>query len=83
VADQDGRLLAERVDKADNIGRELVDVVVFDSCWLVALSVATQIRRNDMIASLGESRELMPPRAPELGEAVEAEHERPVGRPVG
>jgi hypothetical protein len=50
VADQDGRLLAERVDKADNIGRELVDVVVLDSRWLDALSVAAQIRLDDMIA---------------------------------
>src|SRR5947209_15406447 len=38
----------------------------------VRVIVATQIRSNDSIAVLSEERYLMPPRIPELGEAMQA-----------
>src|SRR2546429_623668 len=41
----------------------------------VGLAVPAQARRDDMIASRGQGRKLVPPRVPQLGEAVTEEHE--------
>ena len=76
VADDHRRLLAERIDDSDHIRREVLDVVGIDLARLVALAVAAQIRGDRVIARLRERRQLVPPRIPGLGKAVEQEHQR-------
>ena len=46
-------------------------------------AVAPQVGGDGAVAGSAERAELMPPRATELGKAVEAEDERPVLGPLG
>ena len=76
VPDDDRRFLAERVDQADHVGRQVMDVVVVDAGRLVALAVAAQVGRNRVKPCLGRRRQLVPPGVPGLGESVQEDDER-------
>jgi hypothetical protein len=80
VADDDCALPAQRDDEVGRVVDERRQVV-----WAAELGVAVapQVGGDGAVPGLGERRELVPPRAPELWEPVQAEDERPVGRPVG
>ena len=47
---------------------------------LVGPAVAAEVHRGDAVAGVGEGDHLVAPRVPELREAVEHEHQRPVAR---
>jgi len=70
VSYYDGLLFAEEIDEADNISAEVENAVVFDSLWPIRLAVATLVRCDDVISSLRQCLQLMPPRVPQLWKAV-------------
>ena len=50
MTDHDGGLLAERVDDADDVGREVMNVVGVDRRRLVGLAVAAHVRGHGVKA---------------------------------
>ena len=80
VADDDRPLAAERPDERGSVVDERPEV---ERPLELRLAVAAQVGCDRPVAGAGQGGKLVPPRAPELGEAVQAEHERPVLRPVG
>ena len=80
VTDDYRPLAAERRDQRCCVVDERPQVV---RPLQLGLPVATQIGGDRSIPGGGEGGQLVLPRAPELGEAVQAEHERSGVRPVG
>ena len=76
VAHDRGLLRAERGHEARDILRENVDPVGVQPARLVALPIASQVGRDDSMARLREHRNLVAPRCPVLGKAVEEKHQR-------
>ena len=74
------KLARERRHQARDVLREHVDPVGVEAARLVALSVAAQIGSHHVKARLGERRNLVAPRGPVLGKAMQEEHERPAPR---
>jgi hypothetical protein len=80
VPDEHRSLAAERGDEPGDVVDERADVVRAPA---LGLPVAAQVGCDRAVAGLAECGELMPPGAPQLGEAVQAEDERAVVRAVG
>jgi hypothetical protein len=78
VADDDGVLLTQRADQCGDVGGGGRQVVA--ARGLVTAAVAAQVRRDGAEAGRGQRRQLRPPGPPELGEAVQEQDERIVGR---
>ena len=76
VPDDNGGLLPERVDQTDDVGREVLDVVVAHRRRLVGLAEAAHVRRDGVKAGGRQGRELVPPRVPGLRPAVQEQDER-------
>ena len=84
VVPDEGRLLvAEVVEQAAQIGREVVRAVPIDLGGAAAPPVAPQVGRDGAVPGPSERVQLMPPRVPELGEAVAEDDRRPIGGPGG
>jgi hypothetical protein len=62
-------------DEPRHVVHQLADAVVFDARGLVAQVVAAQVGRDD-VETLAERGELVTPRVPEFGEAVQQQDER-------
>jgi hypothetical protein len=75
VPDDVGPLLAQRADQRDDIGDERLDAIA--AARLVGEVVAAHVRRDGAVARSGERRQLEAPGVPELGEAVQEQHDRP------
>ena len=76
VVPDDRRLLAlEMADDRRDVADEQAHVVVLDARRLVAQVVAALIDGHDLEA-IRQRRHLMPPRVPEVGEAVNHDDER-------
>ena len=75
--DEDGLLDAERVEQADQIAGQVMDVVGLDLRRPVAVAVAALVGRDGAEAGRGERRHLMAPRVGQLGEAVAEDDGRP------
>ena len=75
VADDDRALPPEVADEPQHVGRQQLELVAGHAFRLVALTVAAQVRRDDLEA-LGQGRDLAPPGVPELREAVQQHDER-------
>jgi hypothetical protein len=80
VPDHDRPLATERCNEAGDIADERPQVV---GSAELGLAVAPQVGRDRAVPGRGEGGELVPPRASELREAVQAEDELPVAGPVG
>jgi hypothetical protein len=80
VADDDGPVSLEGGDEARGVLDERRQVVRPAE---LGAAVAPQVGGDGAVAGSAERAELMPPRATELGKAVEAEDERPVLGPLG
>jgi hypothetical protein len=80
VADDDGPVAPEGGDEARGVLDERRQVVRPAE---LGAAVAPQVGGDGAVAGSAERAELMPPRATELGKAVEAEDERPVLGPLG
>ena len=80
MADDDGTFAPERRDEAGGVLDERRQVVRPAE---LGAAVAPQVGGDGAVAGSAERAELMPPRATELGKAVEAEDERPVLGPLG
>src|ERR1700678_3158286 len=76
MADDDGIGLAERADQPGRVGGGGDQVIA--PRRLVAAAIAAQIDRYRPVAGLGQRDELVPPGPPELREAVQEQHERPL-----
>ena len=76
VADHDRVRLAQRPDQPGRVGGGRDQVVAAGR--LVAAAVAAQVHRDRAEARLGQRGQLMAPGPPELGEAVQQQHQRPV-----
>ena len=68
--------LAQRPDDAGDVGGEGEGVVA--ARRLVGGAVAAQVHRGDAVAGVGEAGQLVAPGPPELREAVQQHHERPL-----
>src|SRR6185503_501750 len=79
VADDGGLVAPEMADDGCDVADEQTHVIALDSGWLVAQVIATLIDRDDQ-ESIRERRHLMPPRVPEVGEAVNHDDQRGAGR---
>src|SRR5208282_1159050 len=64
VPDDDGLLLAQGMNDADDVGREVQDVIRLDRFRRVRLPIPALIRRDRLVASLGKRCHLMPPGVP-------------------
>ena len=76
VADDHGGLGAEGIEQARHVAHQVEDGVGVDGFGGLGLAVATHVGRHGVVARRSQRRELMPPRVPELGEAVTQEHQR-------
>jgi hypothetical protein len=74
VADDVRPRLAQSSDQAGDVTGEGPQVVA--ARGLVGVAVAAQVDRDGAVAAVGEPGELVTPRPPELGEAVEQDDER-------
>jgi hypothetical protein len=74
VADNVRAFLAERMDECQDIIDERLDVVAAGR--LVGEVVAAEVGRHGAEAGFSERGQLVAPRVPALGEAVEKQHER-------
>lgn len=77
VADHDGVVGAKRVQQCDHVLAErhrVVAAVGGPGSWCIAAHEG----RDHAVARADQRRDLMPPRARVVGEAMKAEHERPV-----
>jgi hypothetical protein len=81
VPDDDRVALAERLDHSRDVAGEGERVV---PAWgLVRPAVPAQVHRRGTKAGLGEERQLVAPRPPELREPVQQQHQRGVGPILG
>ena len=71
--DREG-LLSKMVGEPENVRGELVEIIRLHAFRLITKVVASLIRSHHVKATLGERRDLLPPRKPELGESVEQEY---------
>jgi len=62
--------LAKGIDESNNISAQLENVVVLDGLWPIRLAVATLVRCDDVVSSLSQRLQLMPPRVPQFRKAV-------------
>jgi hypothetical protein len=65
MTDQIHFIVAECIYQAENIISKFVQRIFFDPFGFVAQIVATLVRDDDAIASLGQRRDLRPPANPE------------------
>src|SRR6476469_2499762 len=74
VADQVRAGLAERLDEPADVAGEGPGVVA--AGWLVGVAVAAQVDGDRAVAGVGQRAELVAPRPPEAGEAVQEQDQR-------
>ena len=72
--------LTQHPDQALHVPRKQVQSVVFDALRLIRKVVTAHVRGYDAEASPRQRGDLEPPRVPELREAVQQHHERPLPR---
>ena len=75
VAYDDGPFRAERCDQPVDICAHVLDRIRLDGVRLVAAAIATHIRYGNPIAGVHQRRNLMAPRVPTLGKAVDQDDE--------
>jgi hypothetical protein len=80
VADDDGPIRAQRRDQPGNVGGQVLDRVGIDGVRLVAAAITAHVRRGHPVARLRQCRNLMAPRIPALGKAVDQDDQRSVSR---
>jgi len=83
VADDVHPLGAERVGEAHDVGGQRCARVGLDALRPSARRVAAQVGRHGAVAGLGEPPGDRAPRSPRLREAVQQQHDAPVGGPGG
>ncbi len=71
VAGDDALLLAEGIEQTGDVGGDVLAAVVGGVRGRVGVAIAAHVGSDGAIARIGEGRELVPPRIPELGEAVD------------
>ena len=76
VTDPNGALRADIVEQADHVGSQFVDAVGVDCVRTRRAAIAALIGCQDVIAGLGENRNLVAPRVGEFGKAVDQDHDR-------
>ena len=69
MADDDGLLLAERVEDPDHVADEVEERVFLDLLRTVGLPVAAHVRGDSAPARFGERAQLMPPGVPGFQES--------------
>jgi hypothetical protein len=80
VPDHVRPLAAGGVDQPHDIGGQPVEGIGPDARGLVAGVVAALVDRPHLVARGGQGGNLPPPAVPELGETVQQQHQRAVGR---
>ncbi|MFO0634089.1 MAG: hypothetical protein U0168_14685 [Nannocystaceae bacterium] len=81
MTDDVGRVQTQGRDELGDVVGEALHGVTGDRAGLVGEVVAAQIGRVHVEPGRGQARELVAPRVPELGEAVQQQHRRPRTRP--
>jgi hypothetical protein len=71
---------AECVHEAEDIGKLVAQAVALNILGCVRLADSTQVGRDGVVAGCGQCRELVAPRVPHLGKAMDHHHQRPVAR---
>lgn len=74
VADQENTIDGEIVEKAEEVADDVEDGVGGKEDGGIGVAIATKVGSKDTVAKVGEELELVAPRVPELGEAVEEEN---------
>jgi hypothetical protein len=80
VAHHSRAFSAERRDQAADVGAKVLERISLDAVGLVAAAIAAHIRRGYAIAGIGERRDLVTPRIPALGKAVDQNDQRASAR---
>jgi hypothetical protein len=80
VSDHDRLLDAERVEQAGEIADQMVNRVCVHRLRSVGVAIAALVRRNGVKSGLRQRPQLMPPRVPELGEAVTEQYREALSR---
>src|SRR3990167_5467724 len=76
MADNDRRIIAERIYEADDILADFDLIVGLDLARLVGLAITTHVRRDHMIAGLGDRIELVAPGIPGFRKAMQKQDKR-------
>ena len=70
MAEHDGRLLTERIQHADSVRSMVEHSIALDRLGRVSAAIASHVRRDRVVAGIGERRKLVAPRVPQLRKAV-------------
>jgi hypothetical protein len=71
VADDDCAFRAKRGDQTADVSAHVLDRVGLDCGRFVAAAIAAHVRRSNSIAGICQRRDLVAPRIPALGKAVD------------
>jgi hypothetical protein len=80
VADDNGLLLAERVEDPDHVADEVKERIFLDLLRTVGLPIAAHVGGDRAPARFGERAQLMPPGVPGFRKAVAHQDERRLSR---
>jgi hypothetical protein len=82
VADDDAGLMPQHPHQIDHVADEMQDGVVLRPLRLVGAAIAAHVRRDRVVASVGQGRDLGAPADPKLRKAVNQQDQscRPVAR---
>ena len=78
MADDHGGRLAKRLDHADAVAGQVDDAVGLDLLGRFGRPIAPDVDGGRPVTGGGEGHELVPPRVPRLGEAVDEQDEGPL-----
>jgi hypothetical protein len=78
VAHQSGRLLAERIEKSDDVGDQVEHAVALYVGGSRGPPAASKVRGHHVVAGVGQAPKLEPPGIPQLRDPMDQEHQRPV-----
>src|ERR1700692_4506127 len=76
MPNNDGLILPQASNQPFDVAQETRYIIAF--AWFICVVIAAQVRGNNGISMLGQKRNLVSPRIPELREAMQEQNQWPL-----